>query len=181
MIIEPIFTDENWHDFLSDMIKIIKSFKIITMDINERKNYLSGSIVNKYGNKIEIIMPLEEDSYQLTRSLFAAYVSILKRIIKNQPLKNQIFSFSVKFSDLRIRRNNNKEYYWTNINTMNHCFIRVFTVIEGHYLQAPLLQIISARFEKEKNYPSNFFCRIMSEDMANAYKYTKKQDGRIKL
>jgi len=166
MEIEPIFSDENWKNFIKDL-KNIKSE------------------INIYGNKIQIAIPIKKDPNLNSYQTFNEYISILESIIKlsKNSLKNHTLSFSVNFNELinelipeESIDEEYKELIWKHLLIMNVCLLRVYTfVVEDHFFQAPLLQINSVRMHPEKEYPINFTCKIMNEDMANAYKYVPKK------
>ena len=173
--IEPIFTDENWEHFLDDLKKIVKRYYCIK---NIHQGHIMAGMYNTYGNKIEIEMLLQKSSPEITAGMFMAYISILESVLSKQPLKNHIFTFSVKFEDLIPEKNNDdipyKENKWIEILNMHSCLLKIHTVLKHHYFQAPLLQVISFELDKDWNYPIRFTCKIMNEDMANSYKFVKK-------
>jgi len=167
MEIEPIFTDQHWKNFIKDL-----------------KN-IESSEFNSYGNKIEVIMKIKNTSSLTPSEFFDILIQTLESIIHANKLsfKNNALSFSVKFNELipalvhekYINHDDIKEEVWKNIIIMNVCLLRVYTVVEDHFFQAPLLQINSVRMHQDKEYPINFTCKIMNEDMANAYKYVPKK------
>jgi len=182
MEIEPIFTDENWVDLLKDLSKIGENF-IIECNKSDKRYVIIGSTINPYGNKIEVIIPIQARSEQFADRTFAVetkffnglYIELLAMMIERNPHKNNVFSFSLKLLDMIKEKSDDiyRKELWNVIQSMQQCYVRVYTV-NNIYLQSPLIKISLVKILEDKEYPLSFNLKIFSEDMANSYKHGRQ-------